>query len=217
MTARPKTSEAKSLELARLAIENTENQTQIATSMAEYGYGPDTMAVGRALYQSARLAFDSNKTETDESEAAFIVFDAKRTQLEKMYSDHRKKAKVVFNTDPITANRLGILGAKPQAYANWVETVRKFYNTSVADAEIQAKLTRLKITEIQLNTGLELLAEMESLRTAYFKEKGESQDATALKDAALAKLDDWMGEFVSYARIALEDHPQLLESLGITV
>ncbi len=34
------------------------------------------------------------------------------------------------------------------------------------------------------------------------------------KDAAFAQIDDWMSEFFSVARIALEDEPQLLEALG---
>lgn len=45
------------------------------------------------------------------------------------------------------------------------------------------------------------------------KEKGESQDATKLKDTAFGELDDWMREFYAVAKIALEDNPQLLESL----
>ena len=43
------------------------------------------------------------------------------------------------------------------------------------------------------------------------------KDATIAKDEALAKMDDWMVEFYGIARIALEDHPQYLEALGIVV
>jgi len=46
------------------------------------------------------------------------------------------------------------------------------------------------------------------------REVGESQDATKIKDAAFVKMDDWMSEFYAVAKIALEDNPQLLESLG---
>ncbi len=51
----------------------------------------------------------------------------------------------------------------------------------------------------------------------YLREVGESQDATKQKDAAFAEIDDWMRDFYAVARIALEDHPQLLETLGILV
>ena len=62
-----------------------------------------------------------------------------------------------------------------------------------------------------------LIPEVEAARAAYLKEKGESQDATTIKDTAFAKLDDWMSEFYAVARIALEDNPQLLEALGLIV
>ncbi len=58
---------------------------------------------------------------------------------------------------------------------------------------------------------------MDTARAVYLKEKGESQDATKIKDAAIAKLDDWMSEFYAVAKIGLEDNPQLLEVLGKTV
>ena len=48
----------------------------------------------------------------------------------------------------------------------------------------------------------------------YLREKGESQDATKLKDAPFIELEDWMREFYTVAKIALKDNPQLLESLG---
>ena len=62
-----------------------------------------------------------------------------------------------------------------------------------------------------------MLTDVEQARAVYLKEKGETQVATQTKDAALAKIDDWMSEFFAVARIALEDQPQLLEVLGKTV
>ena len=44
-----------------------------------------------------------------------------------------------------------------------------------------------------------------------------AQEATKKKDAAFAKMDNWMSEFYAFARIALEDQPQLLEALGKVV
>jgi hypothetical protein len=49
------------------------------------------------------------------------------------------------------------------------------------------------------------------------REVGESEDLTQQKDGAFSKLDEWMSEFYAVAKIALEDHPQLLESLGKSI
>lgn len=47
------------------------------------------------------------------------------------------------------------------------------------------------------------------------KEKGEAQEATQKRDAAIAALDEWLGDFRVVARIALEDIPQLMEALKL--
>jgi hypothetical protein len=45
-----------------------------------------------------------------------------------------------------------------------------------------------------------MILELEAARSEYLKEKGESQDATKAKDAAFAKIDDWMSEFYAVAK-----------------
>ena len=194
-------SEAKTLEQYRVTFENTESQPQIASTMAEYGYDSTKVAEGKALYETTRLAFDSNKTETDEEAAAYAIFASKEDQLAKIYAEHRKKAKVVFRNDSVTADKLEISGSLPVAYVKWLETVRKFYNISVSNPDIQTNLGRLKITADDLNAAQALIPEIETTRSAYLKEKGESQDATTIKDTAFAKLDDWMSEFYAVAKI----------------
>lgn len=208
---------AQTLEQYRVAFENSASQPQISTTLAEYGYDSETMQVGKALYDVTRQAFDSNKKETDEAIVAFAAFDKKRIQLDELYTAHRKKAKVVFRDDDTTAAKLEVSGIMPKAYIKWIETIRNFYTITIADVEIQTKLARLKVSVADLTAAQSLIPEMESLRAVYLMEKGESQDSTAIKDNAFAKLDDWMREFYAVAKIAMEDSPQLLEALGLTV
>jgi len=47
---------------------------------------------------------------------AYTDFSKKKEQLEETYSFHRKKAKVVFRNDPLTADQLAITGAVPRTY-----------------------------------------------------------------------------------------------------
>ena len=76
------------------------------------------------------------------------------------------------------------------------------------------QLATLKITAEDMTSGLTQIQKVEQARAEYLKEVGESEDATKQKDAALAKLDDWMRDFYAIANIALEDQPQLMEALG---
>ena len=61
------------------------------------------------------------------------------------------------------------------------------------------------------------LEKLEKSRADYMKEKGESQNATQLKDESFRNLNRWMSDFYAVARIALKDNPQLLEALSKTI
>ena len=207
-------SEAGTLEQYRVALDNVENQSVIAGVMAEFGYNSEKINHGKALLAETRQKYDANKTEDDESGAAYQTFSSLKDNLADTYSLHRKKAKVVFRNDSLTMEKLAVTGSMPKAYTKWLETVRRFYSIASADTDIQAKLARLKVTPEDLTAGNAMINELESARAEYLREKGESQDATRIKDAAFAQMDDWMSEFYAVAKIALEDNPQLLESLG---
>jgi hypothetical protein len=206
--------EAETLEQYRVSLDNVENQSEIASIMAEFGYETETIAEGKTLLAETRQAFDLNKTEDDETSAAYKSYSTLKDNLAETYSLHRKKAKVIFRNDSLTMDKLAVSGSLPKAYIKWLETTKKFYSVAIADPEIQAKLARLKIAVEDLTAGGTLITDLESARGEYLREKGESQDATKAKDAAFAKIDDWMSEFYAVAKIALEDNPQLLESLG---
>ncbi len=212
--AKMKHSEAYSLEQSRVALDNVVNQPTIATKMAEFGYAETLIAEGKNIWQATNNAYLQNKTEDDETNEASVNFSSIRKELTSTYAMHRKKAKVIFRKDALTADKLGITGRLPKAYIEWLETVKKFYSTVNADTAIQTKLVRLKITNEDLVSATTLVAKLETARAKYLREKGESQDATKTKDQAFAKLEDWMSEFYAVAAIALKDSPQLIESLS---
>ncbi len=207
-------SEAEVLEQYRVSFENVEKQSEIATIMAEFGYDETLLTEGKTLLTKTRAAFDFNKKEDDETSEAYKNFTTLKENLATTYTLHRKKAKVIFRKESTTLNKLSLSGSLPTAYIKWLETVKKFYAVASADSDIQSKLVRLKITTEELNGTIELITNLELARAEYLREKGESQDATKLKDKAFGEIDDWMSEFYAVAKIALEDNPQLLESLG---
>ena len=217
MATKPKKSEPERLEQYRVSLENSENQSEISTTMSEFGFDQVKIDEGKNLWTETRSVYDLNKTEDDETSAAYADFSSKKEQLENTYNIHRKKAKVVFRNDSLTADKLAISGAMPRTYIKWLESAKKFYSVASTDTDIQSKLARLKISADDLTAGNTAISDLETARAEYLKEKGESQDATKAKDSAFAKIDDWMSEFYAVARIGLEDNPQLLEALGKVV
>lgn len=215
MVTKKTLSEAEALEQYRVSLTNVELQPELATAMAEFGYDTTVISEGKTLLAETRLVFDLNKNEDDETSEAYAAFKTLKEQLAGIYRMHRKKAKVIFRNDPQTLEELALTGSLSNAYIKWLETVRRFYNVAGSrDAQIQPKLLRLKITAEDITNAISLIADLEAARGEYLREKGESQEATRAKDAAFERMDDWMREFYAVAKIAMDDKPQLLESLG---
>jgi hypothetical protein len=214
MASNLKSTEAGTLELYRVALENVQEQPEIASVMADLGYDSALITEGKQLLEQTRNIFDFNKTEDDETSVAYADFSNRKKDLETIYSLHRKKAKVVFRKDPVTLKQLALDGSLQKSYVKWIETVKKFYTVAATNTEIQGKLARLKVTPEDITATNTKVTDLEKARAEYLREKGESQDATKAKDAAFAKIDDWMSEFYAVAKIGLEEKPQLLEALG---
>lgn len=210
-------SDAATLALYRMALDNAASQPDISAIMADMGYDSTRIAEGKTLLAKAQEAFDKNVTEDDESSAAFADFVDKRNQLDSYYSIHRKKARVLYRKDTQTSDLLAISGNFPRTFISWFMAIRKFYTEALSNSAIQARLATLKVTLDELNAANTLISKVDEARIAYQRERGESQDATKAKDATIALLDSWMSEFYAVARIGLDDRPQLLEALGKVV
>jgi hypothetical protein len=208
---------AQALEKYRVSLENVGKQPEIATIMAEFGYGPETIAVGKQLLLDTRKAFYFNKQEDNETVEARADLDAKIEVISVLYRLHRKKAKVVFRNDDVVLKKLALTGSIPQAYVKWLETIKTFYTELDGDTKLLNKLARLKVAAQDITDGITAIASLEAARSEYLKEIGESQDATKAKDAAFATMDDWMRDFYAVSKIAMEDKPQLLEALGLLI
>mgnify|MGYP003624494825 CR=1 FL=1 len=214
MASRTKLTDTETLEQYRVALDNAKKQADIASIMTALGFGPEIIDEGVSLLAITRQAYDGNQTEDDETNAAYAGFANKKASLNDIFNMHRKKAKVVFRNDPLVSDKLAISHGKERTYIRWVESAKKFYSVAIADADIQAKLIRLKVSLEDLTAANTLITEMEAARSLYLQEKGESQEATRIKDEAFYSIDDWMSEFYAVAKIGLEDKPQLLEALG---
>ncbi|MDY8137514.1 hypothetical protein [Aquimarina sp. 2201CG5-10] len=204
--------ETNTLEQYRVALENAKNQSDIATGLAELSYDANKIAEGEQLYQQTRASYDLKQQEDGETVEASATFKKEKETLESQYRLHRKKAKAIFRKTPEILAKLGVNGTMPKAHTNWIETIRKFYNTT--DQEILQKLETVKVVAEDFTNGIAQIQIVETARAEYLREVGESEDATKQKDAAFAKMDSWMQEFYAIADIALEGQPQLMEALG---
>ncbi|MFK8270377.1 hypothetical protein [Capnocytophaga stomatis] len=195
-------------------FENLSKEGDLKTELAEYGYDDTKIAEGKALYDEARKTFDANIKETREETSASLAFQEKYQNVQKKYSTHRKKARIVFEDNEEALRQLKLKGSAARAIAAAMEEMRAFYQLLDTTPNLLTPLKQLKITEEDIKNQLQEFPEVEKAYATYLQEKGESQQATRDKNKAFEALDKWVSKFYKVAKIALEDRPQLLEALG---
>ncbi|MFK8297586.1 hypothetical protein ACI76O_06625 [Capnocytophaga cynodegmi] len=195
-------------------FENLSKEGDLKTELAEYGYDDAKIAEGKALYDEARKTFDANIKETREETSASLAFQEKYQNVQKKYSTHRKKARIVFEDNEEALRQLKLKGSAARAIAAAMEEMRAFYLLLDTTPNLLTSLKQLKINEEDVKNQLQELPEVEKAYATYLQEKGESQQATRDKNKAFETLDKWVSKFHKVAKIALEDRPQLLEALG---
>ncbi|CEN34440.1 hypothetical protein [Capnocytophaga cynodegmi] len=195
-------------------FENISKNELLKNELAEYGYDDQEIAKGKALYDNAAQKLDLNKTESAEEKMAYDAFSKKFEELKKTYTTDRKKAKIIFKDEDTVLTVLVIKGVMSIRINGLLEDIDTFYKQLQAKEELRTPLKRLKITDEHIAEQLKALTEVRQAYLQYTNEKGESQQATKNKDTAFAEVEKWVREFYSIAKIALEDQPQLLESLG---
>ena len=205
--------ETEMLEQFRNSFENAKKQPEIATIMADFGYESEVIAEGELLLKTARTAYDANQKEGDETSKAYKDYAKVKEKLEKIYLLDRKKAKVIFSNDPYAYDELSLSGVVPNAHINFIELTRKFYNGLLNNSELQSKVARLKLTQEGITKALELIEQVNLLRSEFLKELGESQLSRKTKDEALAAIELWMRDFYAVAKIALDDKVKLMKAL----
>ncbi|MFJ1473423.1 hypothetical protein ACILE9_04080 [Capnocytophaga cynodegmi] len=197
-----------------IIFKNINENDILKTELAEYGYDDTEIAKGKALYDEASQKLDINKTESAEEKMAYEVFDKLFEELKKTYATDRKKVKIIFKDDERTLSALAVKGAASIRITALLNDMDTLYKQLKMKETLLTPLKRLKIDEAHIDTQLDKFAQVEKAYANYIKEKGESQQATKDKDKAFSELEKWVREFYAIAKIALEDKPQLLESVG---
>ena len=200
---------------ATTILTNAQNQAAIAAALEAFGYDAAAIQEGLALLNAARGLYDVQIREYGEQHAATQAFENACSQADKAYAAHRNLAKLAFKADAQRQTNLHLNDRKPKAYAPWYEQARHFYIAVLADTEAQTQLAKFRVTLEALQAAQAQVEQTMTLKSAQEKEKGEAQDATQQRDAAIAALEAWLADFKVVARLALQDQPQLLEALSL--
>ncbi|MDO5524075.1 MAG: hypothetical protein Q4G48_08540 [Bacteroidia bacterium] len=205
------------LQDSEVALTNAEANPEIKTALETVSYGTEKIAEGKALRQKVASQSDTQLKEFVESTDASHRFKAAMKQVKETYSGHRKRAKLAFEDDSTALYDLALLGKQSKVNSVWVDMVTKFYATLLDNEAYLATIAGMGVTREDVEAAQALIDPLNEAYTVFVREKGESEEATRAKEQAQRDLELYMNRFWKAARIALEDKPQLMESLKKTV
>jgi len=200
---------------AQVAIDNALSDAEIKGYLANFGYDESRLNEGKALYETALQLHQKQKAEYGDQVSATQELNDKWQAAGKEYMKLVKLARIALKSHPGSLLKLNLNGERKKTLSGWLSQAKQFYINALGDSEVLTALAEYGITPEKLQAGQQLVLDTETANAAQEKEKGDAQQATLERDAAMDLLDDWKSDFTAVARIALEDKPQLLEKLGI--
>lgn len=190
----------------------------VAAAVAAFGYGPERLAEGQALFNTAQALEVEQDVRLGQQKAATQALDTAWATARTAYIRHLTLARLALGQDPEAVRALALSGPRAQAFMPWFGQASQFYDNLLAQPAYQAQLAHYGQTHADLTHARALVLAAQTAQQAQATARGAAQKATQARTAALNALEAWLGAFRRVARLALTgSRAQLLETLGIVV
>jgi hypothetical protein len=188
----------------------------IVEVMQTVGYTPEKIsAIKEDVVQLETLQQTQTKEYADQF-AETEKFDAKRAEIDAVFTKDRGLLKILFKGDVHAQSILKLDVAKPKAYAAWKDLITNFYAQLEASPELLAKAATISIDAAAVSAQKQAIDDLQALKESQRKEIAEAQMATDTRDRAFDELYPIYSDYIQYAKVLLSDN-QLLEAIGIKV
>ncbi|MFN8445963.1 MAG: hypothetical protein U0175_34550 [Caldilineaceae bacterium] len=205
------------LEYARIALTNGLNHAELQDILSHYGYPPERMQQGMALYQEAlallRQMIEARKAKVS---ATLAFYKAWRT-ARLLYGRDLATMRLLLRNDATLHYYLQLPGKRNASYAGWHAQACSLYEGIQKQPELQALLGPVGITLERVGLGLQALEAVQQARVVQIEQKGVAQMAIQRYADVRKRLNDWVDLFGISARKALATTPGHLTQLGLDV
>jgi hypothetical protein len=207
---------AELIPIGKMAIANALKNEIIMEHLADFKYTARRLAEGQDLLTHAESLITTQVGELGDQINATEVKDGAWAAADKFYMRLLKAARLVIHKagDRTT---LDLDGNRENGYLAWLGQTKQFYTQALARPDLLDQLDDLNVTAAKLQAGLALVTALEAARETQQSQIGVKQNATEDRDKVLGDLRAWLSKYLAVAELALEEEPQLLESLGVLV
>jgi hypothetical protein len=207
---------AKKMAKQRLLIFNSQDP-EIFPYLNSMGIDNDHIENGKQLFNNVTELEQNQKKEYQAQDLAYDNYQGAKENCENFYKKTLKIVKMASRADSNLQDRIKIKIARERSIEAWIRQAVEFYNLLLNETSFLENIAKYGLTVEKLTTQKDDIATLQNIRNEAMSGKGQAQEATSLRDKKIEELDDYCYELKTIVTIALEEHPQLLEKLGIIV
>jgi hypothetical protein len=211
----PNTKQLQFLTRVRRGLVNARDEKAVLSLLEPMGYDRDEIGEGLALVDVAEREAREADTERAESVAATRTAGQARAKVRQTFIRLAKLARTVFEDGSPEWTRLGLDGRRPNAGPLVLAEARRFYEALLADPALLEALAVRRVTAADAERAVADVEAAVGAGAVQTAEAGEAQVATAERDTAVEAVAGYWEDFSEVVEVALEDEPQLRETLGM--
>ncbi len=185
----------------------------VLDALQPYEYDREDVIAGLALVEALQDTIGDQAVETAEARAATAVARAAIDAVRRAYTRHRILARRKHPRGTPGHSALRLDGDTPDDDDQLLADADRFYQTLEGAPDLAAPIRNLPARAI--DDAQAAIDTAEDADDAQTREAGEAQRATVARQTAERILRAETAELAEAARLALEDQPQLRETLGL--
>jgi len=177
--------------------------------MQPFGYNDEKIADFVRVYKETEAAQVLQNKEMGEKAGAFAefekLFSVAKTQMH--YLSKVAKLALRNNEHAIKMLRLNVNKKEYRTIDAMLGFMNNFYQNALREKDVYETLAKYNYSKETLENYRDLYVKCMDTNTRLSKESADATEATRVRDAKLAILDDWMFEYYGFLKIAYELNP----------
>jgi len=197
------------LNAAQLAITNSLADPDIKAAVAQFGYTPAKLNAGKKLYDAALAAVNAQKSGKGDQKTATADLKAAEKAARDAYQAAAKVARATLGKDSLAT--LGLTAKEPRGTAGFIQAGYTLFD----NAAESGLLSDFGYDADRMAAERAQIAAFDTANQAQEMAKGAAQQAAQDQEAALAKMNEWVAQYLKIAKVALRGRKQSLEKIGV--
>ena len=198
-----------------LLLRNSLHEDSIKRTMNQYGYNEKELNYIYGLNKELTELVDASEAAKNRKRLVYRDKSNLLTRIKKEYMRYLKLARIALAEDLKAGEALMLNGARARTINEFIFQMNTFVSNLLKNEDW---LNALKVYNIQtenIQALEEQLKELGHLSDKCLEAQGEVRRITNLKKKMLINIQGYVSDYVKVVRIAFEEKPGLLVSLGI--